>query len=88
MILSKVKKAGLNMPFLATSIIPLEKEAPSKIPRLATISIVRNEATLDPMAELRKFTASLLTPTIRSMMASEKRTQMRIRYRFIRIERY
>lgn len=77
--LSKVKKAGLNMPFRATSIMPLENEAPNRIPRLATISIVLKEAALEPMAELRKFTASLLTPTIKSIKASKKRTQIRIK---------
>lgn len=79
MTLSKVKKAGLNMPFRATSIMPLENEAPNSIPRLATISIVLKEAALEPMAELRKFTASLLTPTIKSIKASKKRTQIRIK---------
>lgn len=39
--------------------------------------IVRKEATLLPIAELRKLTASLLTPTIRSVMASKKRTTTR-----------
>lgn len=67
------------MPFLATSIMPLENVAPNKIPKLATIRMVRKEATLDPIAELRKLTASLLTPTIKSMKAREKRTQIRIR---------
>jgi hypothetical protein len=31
-------------------------------------------ATFEPRAELRKFTASLLTPTTRSDMAKTKRT--------------
>ena len=32
--------SGLNIPFLATSIIPLEKTAPTAIPRPATIIMV------------------------------------------------
>jgi len=42
-------------------------------PRLATIKIVLKEATLDPTAEFRKLTASLLTPTTRSTIASSNR---------------
>ena len=52
----------------ATSIIPLEKMAPSAIPILAKIMILRNEIAFDPMAEFKKLTASLLTPTIKSPM--------------------
>jgi hypothetical protein len=40
------------------------------IPRLAMIIIFLKEIALEPRAELKKFTASLLTPTIRSAMAS------------------
>jgi len=87
MILSKVKKEGLNMPFLATSIIPLEKVDPAITPILAIISMVRNEATFEPMAEFRKFTASLLTPTTRSIIARENRIKMRIEYTSIWRER-
>ena len=60
---------GLMIPFLATSIIPLEKIAHDAIPIEATIIMVLKERALEPTAELRKFTASLLTPTIRSAMA-------------------
>jgi hypothetical protein len=59
----------LKIPFLATSIIPLEKIAPMAIPTEATIIMVLKEMALDPMAEFKKFTASLLTPTTRSAMA-------------------
>ncbi len=69
MISSKLKAEGLKIPFLATSIIPLENSAPRAIPKLAKIMMFRNEMALEPIAELRKFTASLLTPTIRSPMA-------------------
>ena len=34
--------------------------------------IILNEAAFDPMAELRKLTASLLTPTDRSKTAMKK----------------
>ena len=70
MIISLKKKAsGLKIPFLAISIIPLEDNAPTATPRLASIIIFLNEITLDPIAEFRKFTASLLTPTIKSLIA-------------------
>jgi hypothetical protein len=72
MILSNVKYWGLKMPFLATSIIPLEKKEPARIPNVAIINIVLTEATLEPKAEFKKFTASLLTPTIKSNAASTK----------------
>ena len=69
MISSKKKAPGLKIPFRATSIMPLEKTAPIKTPRLATIIMVRKEITLEPMAELRKLIASLLTPTTMSAIA-------------------
>ena len=71
MISSKLKAEGLKIPLRATSIIPLENKAPSAIPKLAKIIIFRKEIALEPMAELRKFTASLLTPTIRSPTANK-----------------
>jgi hypothetical protein len=61
------------MPLRATSIIPLEKVTPARIPRLATIMMVWRGATREPTEEFRKLTASLLTPTIRSRMATAKR---------------
>ena len=57
------------MPFRATSIIPLEKIAPKAIPRLATIIMVLNEMAFEPIAEFKKLTASLLTPTTKSATA-------------------
>jgi hypothetical protein len=60
------------MPFWATSIIPLLKSVPSKMPKLATIKIVRMGATFEPTAEFKKFTASLLTPTTKSTHAKAK----------------
>ena len=69
----KLKNWGLKMPLRATSIMPLAKVAPSTMPMLTTMRIVRREATLDPRAELRKLTASLLTPTMRSETARVKR---------------
>ena len=65
----KKKASGLKIPFLAISIIPLEDNAPTATPRLASIIIFLNEITLDPIAEFRKLTASLLTPTIKSLTA-------------------
>jgi hypothetical protein len=62
------------MPFLAISMIPLEKTEPSITPAAAIKIIVRNAATLLPIAEFKKLTASLLTPTMRSVMANRNRT--------------
>ena len=45
------------------SIMPSEKVAPRRTPAEATIMMIRKGAVRDPTAELRKFTASLLTPT-------------------------
>lgn len=69
MISLNMNSPGLKIPFLATSIIPLEKIAPKAIPMLATIIIVRKDMALEPIAEFKKFTASLLTPTTKSAMA-------------------
>ena len=74
-ICAKVNISGLNNPFLATSIIPLENRAPPRTPRLANIRIIWRGATFDPIAELRKFTASLATPKTRSERARAKRTR-------------
>ena len=63
---------GLNIPLRATSIIPLEKMAPTSTPNAAIIIITLNDAVLDPMAEFKKLTASLLTPTTKSEIASIK----------------
>ena len=57
------------MPCLATSIIPALITAPTSTPIEAMNMTVLNFATLAPMAELRKLTASLLTPTNRSNTA-------------------
>ena len=40
------------------------------IPIEATIIMVLKEMALDPMAEFKKFTASLLTPTTKSAIAN------------------
>ena len=64
-----INSPGLKIPFLATSIIPLENTAPTAIPILATIIIVLNEIALEPIAEFKKLTASLLTPTTKSAIA-------------------
>jgi len=58
------------MPFRATSIIPPEKVTPAMIPRLATVMITTKGAALDPIAEFKKLTASLVTPTMRSKTAN------------------
>jgi hypothetical protein len=64
---------GWKMPFLATSIIPLEKVTPTSIPRLATAIIMWRGATLEPIDDWRKLTASLLTPTIRLRIVRRER---------------
>ena len=71
---------GWNTPCLATSIIPLLIEAPMKTPTAATIMMVLKVATFAPIAELRKLTASLLTPEIRSKTARTKRKAVNPRY--------
>ena len=58
------------------SIMPLLMAAPQNTPTEATMIIVRNVAARLPMAELRKLTASLLTPTERSNTARMKRKTM------------
>ena len=65
----KVKSCGLKTPLRAISIIPLEKVDPASTPTLATVMMTLKLATREPMAELRKLTASLLTPTKRSTTA-------------------
>ena len=60
--------------------MPLLITAPQKTPIAATIMIVRNLAAFDPIAELRKFTASLLTPTHRSEIARMNRKITKPRY--------
>ena len=50
--------------------MPLLNEAPQKTPIAAIIIIVLNLAAFAPIAELRKFTASLLTPTHKSKIAN------------------
>jgi hypothetical protein len=67
------KYSGLKIPFLATSIIPPETNTPTITPIPATIIIVLNFAALAPIAEFRKFTASLATPTVKSMIAKRIR---------------
>ena len=61
------------MPCRATSIIPALITAPTTTPMEAMSIMVLNFATFAPMAELRKFTASLLTPTKRSNTANTSR---------------
>ena len=61
------------MPCRAMSIIPLLIAAPINTPIAAIVMIVRKEAALAPIAEFKKLTASLLTPTERSKIANKKR---------------
>jgi hypothetical protein len=58
------------------SIMPLLMAAPMKTPIAATRMIFLKDAAREPMAEFRKLTASLLTPTDKSKMASRKRKMM------------
>ena len=64
------------MPLRATSIMPLEVRTPMMMPREATVRIVFIEAAFDPMAELRKLTASFVTPTKRPETARIPRMTM------------
>ena len=73
MISLKVNISGLKTPLRAISIMPLEKVEPSSTPMLATTMMTLKLAMREPMAELRKLTASLLTPTKRSTAASMAR---------------
>ena len=55
----------MNIPLRATSIMPLEVTVPNRMPIEATSRMVFMGAAFEPMAELRKLTASLETPTKR-----------------------
>ena len=70
---------GWKIPCRAMSIMPLLIEAPTNTPMEAIIRMVRKRATFAPMAEFRKFTASLLTPTIKSMTANRNRNRMKLK---------
>lgn len=59
--------------------MPLLMAAPMKIPIEAIMIMCFNGAALDPMAEFKKFTASLLTPTERSNTANKNRNTIRHR---------
>ena len=69
-----VKSEGSNIPLRATSIIPLDVTAPMMIPIEAIIRITFLGAAFEPIAELRKLTASLVTPTNRPATARMPRT--------------
>ncbi len=64
---------GLKIPLRATSIIPVENIVPNKIPTAATVMITLKEATLEPIAEFKKLTASFVTPTIKSEPANRNK---------------
>ena len=72
--------SGLKIPFLATSIIPLENTEPTNTPKLASIIIFLTEIAFEPSAEFKKFTASLLTPTTRSPIAKKANATIIIKY--------
>ena len=80
MISEKKNISGLKIPFLATSIIPLEKTDPTATPKLASIIMFLTEIALDPNAEFKKFTASLLTPTTKSPIARRPKAIIMIKY--------
>ncbi|MPM32362.1 hypothetical protein SDC9_78924 [bioreactor metagenome] len=61
--------SGWKTPLRAISIIPLENKVPSNTPTDATVRITHRGATFEPILELRKFTASLATPTLKSSIA-------------------
>ncbi len=66
--------------------MPPEKVAPTSTPRAAIDIMTLKEATFDPIAELRKFAASLVIPTTRSEAARKKRIITKIRYTSIFIQ--
>jgi hypothetical protein len=77
---SKVNMAGLKIPSLAISIMPLENSDPTKTPKEATIIVVLKLTAFEPMAEFKKLTASLLTPTTKSKIASSASTRIITKY--------
>jgi len=70
---------GLKIPLRATSIIPLEVMAPKNTPILAIIMMFLIAIAFEPIAEFKKFTASLLTPTTKSTVAKIAR-QLTLKY--------
>ena len=54
-----------------------------KMPKLAVIIMVLNEKALEPIAEFKKLTASLLTPTIKSMTAKIRSILIKMRNKFM-----
>jgi hypothetical protein len=79
MISGNVNLLGKKTPLLAISIIPPENKDPKRMPTLATVRITQRGAALEPILELRKFTASFDTPTTRSNTASPNNTKIIIR---------
>jgi hypothetical protein len=73
MIFLNVNISGWKTPLRAISIIPLENSVPNNIPMEATVRTTHMGATLEPILELRKFTASFATPTIKSRTANPSR---------------
>lgn len=61
--------------------MPFEKDAPIKIPTEAKANNHLKLKALEPTAEFRKFTASLLTPTIKSKMARMKSIAIKMMYK-------
>ena len=59
--------SGLNIPFMATSIIPLDDIAPKATPKLAIIINVLKETTFDPIAEFKKFHKKYLSKFFNSV---------------------
>jgi len=82
----KVNFAGKKTPLLAISIIPPENKEPKSIPAEATVRIIQSGATLAPILELRKLTASFDTPTTKSNTANPNNTKMIIRYMLLILE--
>ena len=70
----KVNIPGSKTPLRAISIKPFDVSVPAIMPREATIRTTHRAATLEPMLELRKLTASLATPTVRSTTANATNT--------------
>ena len=65
--------ARIMVKAILPTIKPLEKTAPQAMPRLATIIIVLKDIALEPKAEFKKLTASLLTPSTKSAITKTAR---------------
>ena len=71
MISWKIKGSGIENSLTGNLHHTAGEQGSQAIPKLAKIIMFLKEMAFEPMAELRKFTASLLTPTIKSPIATD-----------------